>query len=75
MLTVMMDVPIRTETIDLDQLLKFAGLADSGGVAKSMICDGQVKVNGQTETRRRATLRLGDVVELEGAEPLRIVGG
>ena len=70
----MMDVPIRTETIDLDQLLKFAGLADSGGAAKSMICDGQVKVNGQTETRRRATLRIGDIVELDGAESLRIVG-
>lgn len=74
-MTVMMDVPIRTETIDLDQLLKFAGLADSGGAAKSMIQSGQVKVNGQTEIRRRATLRIGDEIELEGAEALRIVGG
>lgn len=64
----MFDVPIRGQTIDLDQLLKLSGLPATGGQAKMLIQDGQVKVNGQIETRRRRTLHLGDVIEIEGAD-------
>ncbi len=54
-----------TEFIRLDQLLKFYNLAESGGVAKLMIQDGLVAVNGDLELRRGRKLYEGDVVELE----------
>ena len=38
--------------IRLGQVLKAAGLAESGAEAKEVIQDGQVLVNGETETRR-----------------------
>jgi ribosome-associated protein len=68
-----MDIPIRGQTIDLDQLLKLAGLAASGGQAKELIQGGQVTVNGQVETRRRRTLNVGDIIGIADAE-LRIIG-
>ena len=39
-------IKIDTEFIRLDNLLKFAGAVDTGGAAKFLIQDGQVKVNG-----------------------------
>ncbi|MBX3170290.1 MAG: RNA-binding S4 domain-containing protein [Candidatus Eremiobacteraeota bacterium] len=49
--------------IKLDQFLKWAGAADTGGHAKVMVQEGQVQVNGQTETRRGRKLRKGDQVQ------------
>jgi ribosome-associated protein len=54
------------EFIRLDQFLKFSGLAATGGMAKLLIQDGEVRVNGIVETRRRRKLQAGDVVELQG---------
>lgn len=68
----MMNIPIKTETIDLDQLLKLAGIAGSGGDAKYLIQSGMVTVNGAVETRRRATLHIGDVIDVEENEPVTI---
>jgi len=67
-----LDVAIREETIRLGQLLKLAGLAQSGGHARELIQDGGVQVNGEVELRRGCQLRRGDVVEV-GAESVRIV--
>ena len=53
-------------TICLDQFLKFMGVADTGGFAKRLIQENQVRVNEQPETRRRRKLVAGDVVEVEG---------
>jgi ribosome-associated protein len=50
----------------LDQFLKLCSAVDSGGRAKWLIQHGEVKVNGQTETRRRRKLLRGDRVELDG---------
>ena len=50
----------------LDQFLKLASIVESGGQAKVMIQGGEVKVNGETETRRRRKLALEDVVEAGG---------
>ena len=50
----------------LDDVLKRAGLVGTGGQAKIWIQDGQVRVNGEVETRRRKQLFLGDVVETMG---------
>lgn len=54
------------EPTRLDHFLKFAVGADTGGQAKLLIQDGQVKVNGEIETRRRRKLYPGDVVEFAG---------
>ncbi len=50
----------------LDHALKLAGLAPTGGMAKRLIQAGEVLVNGQVETRRKRTLRPGDVIEVAG---------
>ncbi|AKC94996.1 S4 domain-containing protein YaaA [Sneathia vaginalis] len=61
-----MEVKIDTEYIKLDQLLKFSGLADTGGIAKEVIQNGEVLVNGEVETRRGKKIRKEDVVEFRG---------
>ena len=58
-------VKIRTEFIKLDQLMKFAGLCDTGGFAKELIQQGQVKVNGEVCTMRGKKIRTGDVIEVD----------
>ena len=50
----------------LDHFLKRSALSETGGQAKVMIQGGEVKVNGEIETRRRRKLIVGDVVELGG---------
>lgn len=59
------------ETIHLDQFLKVQSLVATGGQAKSAIQGGEVRVNGEVETRRRRQLRHGDVVAF-GGEELRV---
>ena len=49
--------------IKLDSLLKLAGIADTGGLAKLMIQDGEVKLNGEVCTQRGKKIRAGDVIE------------
>jgi ribosome-associated protein len=61
--------------IRLGQLLKVAGLAESGGEAKALLADGVVTVNGAPEARRGRQLHDGDVVEVAGGEPVRVVAG
>lgn len=58
---------LRGEYIELDKLLKATGLADSGGVARMMITDQQVRVDGQIELRKTAKIRAGQLVSLQGA--------
>jgi ribosome-associated protein len=60
------DVPIREDTIRLGQLLKLAGLADSGADARELVQDGAARVNGEVETRRGRQLQRGDVVDVAG---------
>ena len=55
-----------SETICLDQFLKLAGIAATGGQAKLMIQGGEVLVNGSVETRRRRKLTIGDSVAVAG---------
>lgn len=56
-------IKLREDFIKLGQALKAAGLVESGVDAKIFIQDGQVKVNGSTETQRGKKLYDGDVVE------------
>lgn len=59
-------ITIHTENIQLDQLLKWAGIVESGGQVKLMLEDELIKVNGNVETARRRRLYDGDIVELQG---------
>jgi ribosome-associated protein len=68
------DVEVRPGGIALGQLLKFAGLVDTGGDAKALLADGAVMVNGAPEARRGRALVDGDVVAVDGQEPVRVVG-
>ncbi|MGN0579899.1 MAG: RNA-binding S4 domain-containing protein [Ruminococcus sp.] len=63
-----MEIKITTEFIKLDALLKFSGLADTGGEAKLMIQNGEVKVNGEICTMRGKKIRSGDTVSTGGNE-------
>ncbi|NMB30499.1 MAG: RNA-binding S4 domain-containing protein [Clostridiales bacterium] len=58
-------IDITTEFIKLDQLLKFAGIAETGGHAKEIIQEGIVKVNGQLCKMRGKKIKKGDVVILD----------
>ena len=55
---------IKTETINLDQLLKWASIVDSGGIVKFMIEDQLIKVNGEVVTQRRKKIYPGDIIEI-----------
>jgi len=52
--------------IQLDQFLKLMNVVSSGGEAKHFIKEGNVRVNGEPETRRGRKLRKGDLVEIDG---------
>ncbi|MBE7015306.1 MAG: RNA-binding S4 domain-containing protein [Ruminococcaceae bacterium] len=60
-----MEIEITTEYIKLDQLLKFAQIAENGAMAKKMIWDEIVSVNGEVCTMRGKKIRPGDVVLAE----------
>ena len=56
------------EFIELIKLLKLLHIAESGGHAKIMVDEGEVKLNGVVESRKRAKLRPGDLVETSGKQ-------
>ena len=61
----MMEIPIRTDVIRLGQLLKLAAVVESGSEAKARVQGGEVRVNGEVETRRGRQLRPGDEVQID----------
>ena len=61
-------ITIRDEFIKLGQALKLAGLVESGVMAKEVILDGLVAVNGNIELQRGKKLYEGDVFSFEGEE-------
>ena len=61
---------VNGEYIELMGLLKALGIAETGGHAKHIVEEGEVIRNGEVETRKRAKLVPGDIVELDD---LRIV--
>jgi ribosome-associated protein len=56
--------------LTLNDMLKLSGIAQTGGQAKVLIQSGEVKVNGEVETKRKRKLKQGDVVEVYGEEYL-----
>lgn len=68
-------VTINTEFIKLDQLLKWIGIADNGAIAKMIILNGDVKLNGNVVLERGKKIRKGDIIEVDGAGSYEIVTG
>ena len=64
------EIPIREEKIRLGQLLKLAGLIDSGSEAKALLASEPVWVNGEREDRRGRQLARGDTVRVGDEELL-----
>lgn len=58
-------VKITTPYIKLDQLLKYINIVDNGGMAKAIIKDGLVKVNGEVILQRGKKVKNGDIVEIQ----------
>lgn len=57
---------LKDESVRLCDLLKLAGIADSGGQGKHMVADGAVTVDGRAESRKTAKIRAGQTVECLG---------
>jgi ribosome-associated protein len=55
---------LKTEYIELIKLLKLLGYAETGGMAKLMVDEGKVLLNGSIESRKRAKLRSGDEITI-----------
>ena len=68
------EIFIEGEMIRLGQLLKLAGVADSGAEIKLLLADAEVRVNGVPESRRGRQLHPGDTVVL-GEDELRVAAG
>ena len=64
----MKEIKIDTEFIKLDSFLKWCGEFSQGSDAKMFIQDGNVKVNGEVESRRGKKLRPGDIIEIDNEE-------
>ena len=66
------DFDLDRDFVELNQLLKLAGLCDSGGAGKQLVASGAVRVDGAVELRKTAKFRAGQVMALDGVE-IRVV--
>ncbi len=64
----MIEFKLKGEYIALCDLLKTEGIANSGGQGKAMVADGLVTVDGETELRKTAKIRAGQIVECLGQQ-------
>lgn len=58
-------IQINGDFIKLDSLLKFAGVTETGGIAKDIIQEGKVKYNGQVCLMRGKKVYRGDIVTID----------
>jgi ribosome-associated protein len=58
-------VVLTQSPVELFKILKFEGIASSGAEAKMIIEQGLVRVNGETETRKRRKIVGGDTIQLD----------
>lgn len=66
------DFTLDRDFVELNQLLKLAGLCDSGGAGKALVASGAVRVDGAVETRKTCKIRAGQQVAVDGVE-IRVV--
>lgn len=69
----MEEVTIESEAIQLDQFLKWTGIAQTGGHAKIIISEGFITVNGEKESRRSRKLLPGDEIHVKDFGKYKIV--
>lgn len=67
------DFELDREFVALNDLLKLAGVCDSGGMGKALVASGAVTVDGVVELRKTAKIRAGQAVALDGVE-IRVRG-
>ena len=67
------DFDLDREHVELNQLLKLVGIADSGGQGKAIVASGEVTVDGGVERRKTAKIRAGQIVRVGDAE-IRVLG-
>lgn len=60
--------------VELNQLLKLAGICDSGGVGKHLVASGAVRVDGEVELRKTCKIRVGQVVQI-GDTRIQVIEG
>ena len=62
------EVGIHTEYIQLDQLLKFEGIIETGGQIKPLLEEGLITINGVVCKEKRKKLRSGDIISIDGLD-------
>jgi ribosome-associated protein len=67
------DFQLDRDYVELNQLLKLAGLCDSGGAGKAMVAEGLVCVDGAVELRKTCKIRAGQTVQTGDTE-IRVSG-
>ena len=68
------DFQLDREFIELNQLLKLAGLCDSGGAGKALVASGAVSVDGVVESRKTRKVQAGSIVAVDEVR-IRVVDG
>ncbi|WP_379137620.1 S4 domain-containing protein YaaA [Paenibacillus sp. sgz500958] len=71
----MKSIVIHSEYIKLDQFLKLSDCVSTGGMAKALLQEGYVLVNGEKEERRGRKLYPGDQIEVQDAGSFEVIGG
>ncbi|MGI6093060.1 MAG: RNA-binding S4 domain-containing protein [Veillonellaceae bacterium] len=66
-------ITISTPHINIDQLLKWAGIIDTGGQIIPMIEDNMIKLNGKAVTERRKKVYPGDIIEIDGVGKYKVI--
>ena len=61
-------IQLKGEWVRLCDVLKLAGIADSGARGKHLVAEGQVTVNGRPESRKTAKIRAGQTVQCHGVQ-------
>ncbi|RYE28301.1 MAG: RNA-binding S4 domain-containing protein [Sphingobacteriaceae bacterium] len=62
----MIEFKLQGEFIAMIQLLKAAGLVQTGGEAQMVVTEGKVKYNGEVDFRKRLKVRVGDIITFNG---------
>lgn len=65
---------LEAEYIEVNQLLKLAGVCDSGGAGKALVAAGRVTVDGQPESRKTAKIRAGQTVVCDDLQIVVVAG-
>ena len=71
----MREIIIYTPLIQLDQLLKWEGIVDTGGQVRPMLEAGMIRVNGEIATERRKKIIPGDIIEIEDIGTWKVIAG